>query len=475
MMKRCFSLCCVWLGLTVTLLAANASPSPYGLNVHLADNAGLKRVVEAGIAWIRIDINWNNCEPRKGVLQLADVDRVVAFARKNGLSVLAVLAYTPGWANNERGINYPADQPADWRSFVRVIVNRYQADIKYWSVWNEPNVPDFFASGKDAFMAQVWNPAAEVIRKQDPGAFIVGPDLAHLTSEGQEWFLWMKYILLNSASGFDIISHHLYDSRGGQYVFELLETGEPLIPAVVDLVAELGFSDRPFWLTETGWSTRRTSEDVQAQNYLETLQLRSSRGFPDKLFFYELRDDLNPDISSWGILRSDGSAKPAYGVYRSFISNGDPGGNTDPIPEEESEDCYAERLIPATARPQVISPLRGLRRMLLSGVAGGRFWVEAYSHHGTELARISLQDSRLFHTGNRLMRHLAFRLQCRQGDFWSTPLPPGLIADARHWLTAALTYPLADDLRRLLLRAQCLTRTLPARATPLDVVAHRRF
>jgi len=474
-MKRFVIVCCGWLLIALYLHAATVSQSPFGINVHLAENETLSRVVEAGIHWLRIDINWRNCEPNKGDYRFADVDRVINFARNHNLSVLAVMAYTPDWANNGKGANHPADDLENWRVFVRVTVNRYREHIKYWSIWNEPNVPDFFALGKDVFMARVWQPAVQEIRKWDSGAFVVGPDLAHLTTPGQEWFLWLKYILNNAAGEIDVVSHHLYDSRGAKYVFELLESGEPLIPSVQNLIEDCGFADRPLWMTETGWNTLTLSEEMQAAHYLETLQLRRSRQYPDKMFFYEIRDDVNPEVSSWGILRSDGSAKPAFQVYRDFISGNYPSTDIDPIPEEEARDCYAERLIPTTAQSGRLTPLRRLRSDILSRIPGGKFWVEAYSRWSRDLSGISVRDSRLFHSGVQLMTRSADWLIQHADDFWTSPLPEPLRAAACRWLDLALEQPLPIDLRRLLLNAKQLMRYLPKGVTPRGVSMRPRF
>jgi len=474
-MKRFIFACCGWLWVALVLSGAGVSFSPYGVNAHLADNATLTRAVEAGIHWIRIDIDWRSCEPRKGEFRFADVDRVVDFAKNHGLSLLAVLAYTPDWANGGKGPNYPADHSSDWSRFVSVTVQRYRQKIKYWSIWNEPNVPDFFFPGKDVFVSQVWKPAAAAIRKQDPGAFIVGPDLAHWTTTNQEWFLWLKYILVSVGEEIDIVSHHLYDSRGGQYVFELLESGEPLIPAVKDLLSDLGFAEHPFWLTETGWNTLTFSEDMQAGNYLETLQLRRSRDYPDKVFFYELRDDKNPEVSSWGILRNDGTRKPAFHVYKNFINGDYPNDDPDPIPEKDAGDCYAERLIPTTAQSGLFAPLRRLRRDLVQGVPGGRFWADAYFRWSRDLARISLEDSRLFHGGVRLIARTVRLMARQEGNFWTSPLPEDFVRMVRKWLHLALKKPLHPELRRLLRSAEKLTRLLPEELTPLKVVRHHHF
>ncbi len=180
------------------LAAITISPQPYGINVHLAQNEALAKVKAAGIAWIRIDIDWSVIEASKGRFTFTEVDRVVNYATANGLSIYASIGNTPGWANNKKGRNFPANNIADWKSFVTRTIARYKNQIKYWGIWNEPNLNVFFAQGKDIFVQQILLPGAQAIRAADPAAFIVGPDLSHKTAPGSEWYFWMKYILDNA-------------------------------------------------------------------------------------------------------------------------------------------------------------------------------------------------------------------------------------------------------------------------------------
>ena len=214
------------------LTAVTISPLPYGINVHLAQNETLAKVKAAGITWIRIDVNWSVIEASKGKAVYTDVDRVVNYAAANGLSVYASIGSTPGWANGKKGSTYPAGNVADWKNFVARTVARYKNQVKYWGIWNEPNLKNFFALGKDKFVQQILLPAAQTIRGADPAAFIVGPELSHKTEAGTEWYFWMKYILDNAGSYFDIISHHIYEDHGVYYMYELLEQGDQFIPAV---------------------------------------------------------------------------------------------------------------------------------------------------------------------------------------------------------------------------------------------------
>jgi hypothetical protein len=411
--------------------AVAISPLPYGINVHLAQNDALAKAKAAGIAWIRIDVDWSVIEAGQGVFSFGEVDRVVDYAAANGLSVFATIANTPGWANGKKGRNYPADNPEDWRSFVGRAVSRYRDKVKYWGIWNEPNIRLFFAPGKDIFVQQVLVPGAQAVRAADPAAFIVGPELSHKTEPGSEWYFWLKYILDNAGGYFDVISHHLYEDHGVYYMYELLEQGDGFIPAVRTIVEESGQGSKPFWISETGWNTSRYSETMQSNRYLDMLHTRARKNYPQKVFFYEIIDD--PRAEPFGILRKNLEAKPAYATYRDYIAGllPDPG---DPEEGKVSKKCFAEQNAangaPLRANP-ALQRLFAARDFLRGYSASASGAVDIYYQWNEAFMEIALADSRVFALGRKLLEEAAVLLA---GGFWETleqPLPAQVLGDAQ--------------------------------------------
>jgi hypothetical protein len=386
--------------------AVNISPSPYGINVHLAADALLSKVNDVGIKWIRIDILWNQIEVNNNNFLYGSVDRVINFAHQNGMSVVGVLAYSPTWTNKARKTTLPPDDINLWRRFVEKTVNRYKTKVKYWSIWNEPNLPVFFEAGKDVFLNQIFIPGVQSVKKADPGAFIVGPDLAHKTAQNQEWYFWLKYILDNAGQLIDIITHHIYKDEGVIYLFELLEKGDTLIPSVKQIIEDAGHGSKPFWITETGWHTSRFSEEVQGERYLEFLQLMRQKGFPHKIFFYEIIDDVNVGVDPFGILRSNRSEKPAFRIYADFIAGAYPPLEDGDVPGD-SKKCYAEESVAslgdAPRQKTVLQALRMARGEVLSTLPQGLELVRAYYRHGAEFSALTREDARLSSLGQTLL------------------------------------------------------------------------
>jgi hypothetical protein len=432
-MKK-LQLCAVALLLaTMRLTAVTISPLPYGINVHLAKNNVLDKAKAAGIAWIRIDINWNLIESVKGEYNYSEVDRVVQYANSIGLSIYASIAYTPGWANGKKGVTYPATKVSEWKNFVAHTVNRYKSQIKYWGIWNEPNLKIFFALDKDKFVQQILVPAAQAIRATDPAAFIVGPELAHLTATGSEWYFWMKYILDNAGNYLDIISHHLYEDLGVYYMYELLEDGDALIPAVKAIVQQSGQGDKPFWITETGWNTRKYSETMQANRYLDMLHARARKGYPDKVFFYEIIDDPKPAVDPFGILRSNLEAKPAYNTYKDYIAGllPDPG---NPDEGKVNKKCYAEETVDSgvtAARNPTLQSMYRARNFLRGYSASASKTVDIYYEWNQEFLKIALADARVFALGRKILAQALPLLADGNWTAMEQPLPVNLCLDAR--------------------------------------------
>lgn len=366
--------------------------SPFGINAHNDNNMVLDKVKEAGIKWIRIDLYWSLIEKEKGQYDYNEIDRIVEYCKSNQLSILGVLSSSPGWSNNNKGANYPPEDPEDWRNFVSVSVSRYRDNIRYWNIWNEPNVEKFFSPGKDIFVDEIFLPAARSIRQNSPQSLIVGPELAHLVNQGSEWYFWMKYILTECSEYIDIVSHHIYNNTGVYAIFESLEIGENITPSVKEVVDESGFSSAPFWITETGWDTELFSEVEQANRYLEFLREMEKREYPDKIFFYQIIDDPTPGIRPWGILKSDFKKKPAYHVYRNFISGFYPP-EENSEPEEFSKKCYMEESVsrsPLKNKSRVLSNLRKARNILQIFPVMSRF-ISWYYNSGSLLKKIAAE------------------------------------------------------------------------------------
>lgn len=322
--------------------------SPYGINSHVPDSQTLDMIAATGMGWIRIDMNWYTMEPGRDQYNWGYMDNVVNSARARGLEIFATLAYSPTWANGTGNIADPPQDPADWYDFVYDTVRRYRGSIKYWGMWNEPNLDGFFTGSAWQYREWILKPGAQAAKAADAGCFVLAPELAHLSSS--DWPDFMEEVMTAGGADYiDIITHHCYKGDTGEDIFGYLDEGafhwlwDP--PPLMDVLKDLGVDNRPVWLTEVGWHTDSkddVSESDQAEYYHQLLWGLLERDYLHKVFFYEIKDDPNPDVPNWGILRADNSPKEAYYRYSDFIANPtNPGSGGGCGGEEEMQSAQA--------------------------------------------------------------------------------------------------------------------------------------
>ena len=327
-------LCGLWLA---PPLRADESSSPFGVNVHAPEKEQLEllfdRAAEAEIGWVRVDFVWAVVEPEPGVERWRVYDEIVAAARARDLRVLALIAYTPAWATDGPELSGAPRHVSAWSDFCYRAASRYRNDITHWEVWNEPNLPGFWAGSRAAYIERILLPAARALHAANPDANVGGPALAHYTGKGRDWHAWLLDVLREAGAELDFLTHHVYDLEDSAGVLARIagdtrfgdnpaRWGE-MAPSLREVLVQAGF-DRPVWLTETGWVTTRLDEGRQAERYRTFLDLwfagDEAPRWPAKVFFYELQDDRDPRFPKFGLLRPSGRRKPAYGVLRDFIA-----------------------------------------------------------------------------------------------------------------------------------------------------------
>jgi hypothetical protein len=322
--------------------ATGAEQSPFGVNIHIPQGpqliSTLDRVQAAGIGWVRIDFIWAVAQPAPNRYDWSAYDALAQAARVRGIEIFATLAYTPAWATAGPELTGVPANPADWADFCGQAARRYRGSIKYWGVWNEPNLVRFWSGTRQQYLDLILKPCADAIHAAAPGAQVGGPDLAHLTAGDSDWFDWLRETLTQAGDRLDFVTHHLYDTDGNRDVTDKLEDstifgGRPSLwrtvaPSVEEVLRYTGWFGKPFWLTETGWESGRVGEDRQA-SYTAGLLGDWFTGAPGrdwihKVFFYELQDPGGEGAPTFGLLRPDASAKPAYQAFRSFIATSGP-------------------------------------------------------------------------------------------------------------------------------------------------------
>jgi hypothetical protein len=219
----------------------------------------IPEAARAGLGAVRIPLDWNRVEPRRGEFYWSDYDRMVAAAEQHHLEVVFVLGPTAEWASCAE-VNEAAEvrickmprQWGDWENYVGAAVSHYRGKVKYWQIWEGFDFSHFRAtqSGMSALIsstnkaAKAANPQAQLILPE-PG----GVDLG--------WIAWMK--TTPAWKQFDILGLRPYRQQDGALQ----------LPLAVLQSEVLAKNEKPVWIV--GWAKGLAPEPSEASPGLTCL------------------------------------------------------------------------------------------------------------------------------------------------------------------------------------------------------------
>jgi hypothetical protein len=294
-------------------------PLGIGVNIHLDRDPLVARVHDLGAHWVRMDINWDDIEPKKGIWNFTQTDRSITDSCSEGLLIYATLAYSPAWASSSHSPTAVPDS-ASWKEFVDVVARRYEGEVSVYGIWNEPNLEEFWSGTAEEYTNVLLKPAYEAIKAVDPSVKVAGPELAHLYSArlGIQEFLDG----VRDAGGdpyIDIVSHHIY----GMDDFQQKVLGFSLFniqykAGLREMLEQAGLGDKAVWITETGVDAKAWGESEQARRLKTQLEFLETQDWIQNVFIYELSSVVN-EGPHWGLLRADLSSRPAFLSIQKFI------------------------------------------------------------------------------------------------------------------------------------------------------------
>lgn len=306
---------------------------PFGINTFLEQEAdvavrqrSLELIHDAGFRFIRQEFPWEDIEIHaKGDFEdrrhepfrsaWEKYDNIVALANDEGVAVIARLSNPPSWSralpDDVIGSNAPPDDFGDYADFVTAVASRYQGQIRYYQLWNEPN-------GNEEWGKQDVDPEAytellcrgyAAIKAADPTAVVVmGPLTPTVAMNGRNMndlvFLQRMY---NVGAGdcFDVMSTQGYGLFSGA-------ADQRLRPNTInfghhqyirDLMVRNGDAAKPMWISEMGWNVvpeplpanfGRVTEAQQAAYTVEGFQ-RIQAEWPwvevSNLWFFKRKDE----------------------------------------------------------------------------------------------------------------------------------------------------------------------------------------
>ena len=336
---------------TVARPPAGAPPLRAGIVVNALDAGGgrraeLARVRALGIGWIREELRWPSLEPLRGVYRWERFDGLMEAAARARLRVLPLLLGTPWWAGR-----YPLSLPNDtdaFGAFAAHAAARYGPGGTFWrrhpqldarlaprwfEIWNEPYTEHYSVGGVDParYAAMVRTATVQGRAANRATRWLMAADLIYEDEAGvrRNWLAALAAADPGLMALVDGAAVHPYgfgapgadDDIPLPFRFDRIDT-------IADELTQLGAGRVPLWVTELGWSTCDVrpdcgSEHEQAQRLADAFTRVRSRPLSSRvraLFVYHLHDfagrAANDREAYYGLLRSNGSRKPAWSVVR---------------------------------------------------------------------------------------------------------------------------------------------------------------
>ncbi len=192
------------------------------------------------------------------------------LAEEYDMELIVRLSNPPAWsraAGDEIGTYAPPDDVQDFADFVSAVVSRYKGRVRYYQLWNEPNIyPEW---GEQAISpedyVELLKAGATAARAADPDAVIIAGalaatiDLDGTVTAGRNFndllFLQRMYDA-GAAPYFDIMAMQGYGLWSGP-------TDRRMQPRVInfsrnrfvrDLMVANGDANKPIWISEMNWN-----------------------------------------------------------------------------------------------------------------------------------------------------------------------------------------------------------------------------
>jgi hypothetical protein len=303
---------------------------------------------QLGAQWERLSFHWNLFQPSgpNDFNPEAISASALESARSAGRQVVGLIQGTPNWASANGstasvpyGLDLPHDDPDNYfANFVTRLVSHYRAQgIHHWIVWNEPDirpgegvvefegeVEDYYRLLKSGYLAA---------RAADPRAHIQMAGLTwwYDTQHGREPYL--QRLLAVIAADPQARQHNWYFDGISMHAYFTTSSIWYLTNSYRHVLGQFGLAGKQIWLSEFNASPRRDpaaavgapfqlSLEQQADFIVQASALALAGGV-DRVAVYKLYDnDFVPgQTEPWGLVRADGSLRPAFHAYQQVISS----------------------------------------------------------------------------------------------------------------------------------------------------------
>ena len=321
-----------------------------GINIALEENdenvqtLALEELKQGGFGWVRQRFDWSALEPEPGRFDWSRSDKLLRNISAAGLVPIVVLDGSPAWARGPQDVS-PHDNPLapparieDFARFAAAFAQRYGASVRYYQIWDEPNIAPHWGNRwvDPVHYAQLLKAASIAVVAADADAVVLLAALAPTTDRGHlaidEAYFLQRVYAAGAMPHFDAVAvqpfgfgHAPDDARrqGDALNFQraawvrrvMVEAGDAQTPLIavrygwnrqpnalwgaVSAKTQAGFARQALeiafdgwpWLCGMGWAVYRPSASTE-----------------DPVWGFSLNQETADALAGWSLAYSNGAA-----------------------------------------------------------------------------------------------------------------------------------------------------------------------
>ena len=275
----------------------------------------------SGAKIIRNSVGWGEIQPTEGIWNYSMFDELVDRYRRYGIELQGGFGLCARWGkaadaklrdgkpdrlNNGRSM---PDLNA-WTTYVRKTAARYQDRIRYWEVWNEPDLVHFANFGVEDYL-RLQAATFQAVREAAPAAKIMNGGFAGLGNNAQ--IQYQKTFLKEGKGTFDLHAFHQHGDF--RYFRKIID--EIFLP----LRRETGCDRIAWYANETAMHSLGGQDLAQAETLFKKLIFSWARGAVGYTW-YDLRNDgfsTTDAEHNYGMMTNDFYPKAVYPAYAALV------------------------------------------------------------------------------------------------------------------------------------------------------------
>jgi hypothetical protein len=282
-------------GLTVLDFEARTPSMPFG-TTRSWDASNLDNVA----------LDWADVNRSAYSYDFTNLDAFIALNRARGADIIYTFGRTPSWASSQPnapgfyspGECAPPTEMSTWDNFVTAIATHAAGQIKYWEIWNEPDLTGTYC-GDIPTMVTMAQHASQIIKGIDPSAIILSPGVTSV--QGPAWL--DSFLSGGAADSVDVIAFHGYSGADAEDIVDVISSYKTVMAAN-------GVAAKPMWDTESSWGGANTLTSSQQVGFVAKYYLLHWSQGVSRFVWYA----YDPGI--WGGLTiADGGETPAAASY----------------------------------------------------------------------------------------------------------------------------------------------------------------